>query len=230
MATTVYELDGIDDVRFSPFCWRTLLALKHKGFHDFERVPVSFRDRSPIAFSNQERIPVLVDGDHWVSDSWDIACYLEDTYPERPTLFGGGMGRAEALFINAWAQQIQNPGLINTILWDEFQALDPADRDWFREDREKRFGDIESYKKGREEKLVHWRQSLEPLRATLHDQAYLSGDAPAYADYIVFSTFQFARCVGRYDVIGEDDLIQQWCECIMNLFDGYARAAPVLGA
>ena len=93
MATTVYELDGIDDVRFSPFCWRTLLALKHKGFHDFGRVPVSFRDRSPIAFSNQERIPVLVDGDHWVSDSWDIACYLEDAYPERPTLFGGGMGR-----------------------------------------------------------------------------------------------------------------------------------------
>ena len=108
MAITVYELDGIDDVRFSPFCWRTLLALKHKGFHDFERVPVSFRDRSPIAFSNQERIPVLVDGDTRVSDSWDIACYLEHTYPDRPTLFGGGMGRAEALFINAWAQQIQN--------------------------------------------------------------------------------------------------------------------------
>ena len=230
MTTTVYELDGIDDVRFSPFCWRTLLALKHKGFHDFGRVPVSFRDRSPIAFSNQERIPVLVDGDHWVSDSWDIACYLEDAYPERPTLFGGGMGRAEALFINAWAQQIQNPGLINTILWDAFQAVDPADREWWRADREKRFGDIESYREGREEKLVHWRQSLEPLRATLHDQAYLSGDEPAYADYTVFSTFQFARCVGRYDVIGEDDMIQQWCECIMNLFDGYARAAPVLGA
>ena len=106
--------------------------------------------------------------------------------------------------------------MIDTILWDEFQALDPADRDWFRVDREKRFGDIESYKEGGEEKLVHWRQSLEPLRATLHDQAYLSGDVPAYADYIVFSTFQFARCVGRYDVIGEDDLIQQWCECIMK--------------
>ena len=87
MTTTVYELDGIDDVRFSPFCWRTLMALKHKGFHDIERVPVSFRDSSPIAFSNQERIPVLVDGDHWVSDSWDIACYLEDTYPGRPALF-----------------------------------------------------------------------------------------------------------------------------------------------
>ncbi len=56
MTITVHELDGTGDVRFSPYCWRTLLALRHKGFHDFERVPVSFRDRSPIAFSNQERV------------------------------------------------------------------------------------------------------------------------------------------------------------------------------
>ena len=60
MTITVHELDGTGDIRFSPFCWRTLLALRHKGFDDFERVPVSFRDRTPIAFSNQERVPVPV--------------------------------------------------------------------------------------------------------------------------------------------------------------------------
>ena len=229
MTITVYELDGIDDVRFSPFCWRTLLALRHKGFDDFERVPVSFRDRSPIAFSKQERIPVLVDGARWVNDSWDIACYLEDAYPDRPALFGGDTARAEALFVNAWAQQIQNPGLINVILWDAFQAVDPADRNWWRQDREKRFGEIEAYRRGREEKLGPWRASLEPLRATLRAQPYLCGEAPAYADYIVFGTFLFARFVGRYDVIEPADPIRDWCERLLDLFDGYARSAPVPG-
>ena len=229
MTIAVYELDGIDDVRFSPYCWRTLLALRHKGFDDFERIPVSFRDRSPIAFSNQERVPVLADGDRWVSDSWDIACYLEDTYPDRPTLFGSDMGRAEALFINAWVQQIQT-GLYNIVLWDAFQTVDPADREWWRAAREKLFGPIEAYKEGGEEKLASWRDSLEPLRATLRGQAWLSGDAPAYADYIVFGAFQYARCIGRDDVIEKDDPIRQWCERIMNLFGGYARAAPVRDA
>lgn len=229
MTITVYELDGIDEVRFSPFCWRTLLALKHKGLEDIERVTVSFRDRSPIAFSNQDRIPVLVDGDTWVNDSWDIACYLEDTYPDHPTLFGSDMGRAEALFINAWTQQIQNPGLINIVLWDAFQAVDPEDRDWWREDREKRFGSIDSYKAGQSEKLAAWRQSLEPLRVTLGQQPYLSGETPAYPDYIVFASFQFARAIGRYDVIEADDPIREWCERILDLFDGYMRAAPILG-
>lgn len=228
MAITVFELDGIDDVRFSPFCWRTLMALKHKGLDGFERVPVSFRDRSPIAFSNQDRIPVLVDGDHWVNDSWDIACYLEDAYPDRPTLFGGEMGRAEALFINAWTQQIQNPGLISIILWDAFQAVDPADRDWWREDREKRYGKLETYQDGKDEKLGPWRQSLEPLRVTLGEQQFLGGEEPVYADYTVFCTFLFARCVGQYDVVEPDDPIHNWCERLLDLFDGFARQAPAV--
>ncbi len=226
MTITVYELDGVDDVRFSPFCWRTLLALKHKGLDGFERVPVSFRDRSPIAFSGQERIPVLADGDRWVNDSWDIACYLEDAYPDRPSLFGGETARAGALFVNAWTQRIQNPGLIHIVLWDAFQTVDPADRGWWREDREKRFGRIEDYREGREERLGPWRESLEPLRTTLRAQPYLGGEAPAYADYIVFGTFLFARFVGRYDVIAPADPIRDWCERLLDLFDGYARAAP----
>ena len=146
MTIIVYELDGIDDVRFSPYCWRTLLALRHKGFHDFERVPVPLHDRSPIAFSSQKRVPVLADGIRWVSDSWNIACYLEDTYPDRPTLFGGDMGRANALFINAWVQQIHKPGLLDITLQDTFQSVDPVDREWWRAAREKRFGPTEAHK------------------------------------------------------------------------------------
>jgi glutathione S-transferase len=230
MTITVYELAGRGEIRFSPFCWRTLLALKHKGIEDVVRVPVFFRDRAPIAFSKQERVPVIVDGDTWVNDSWKIACYLEDAYPDRPSLFGGAIGRAEALFINGWTQQIQNPGLINIILWDAFQQVDPDDRDWWRADREKRFGRIEDYRDGREEKLGPWRRSLEPLRTTLSAQPFLCGDAPAYADYTVFGTFMFARCTSDLALLEAGDPIEAWRDRMLDLFGGFARSAPAVAA
>lgn len=41
------------------------------------------------------QVPVIVDANKdgkWVNDSWAIAKYLEATYPERPSLFGGSTG------------------------------------------------------------------------------------------------------------------------------------------
>ncbi len=38
------------------------------------------------------QVPVIVDknqNDKWVNDSWAIANYLEDTYPDRGSLFEG---------------------------------------------------------------------------------------------------------------------------------------------
>ena len=43
------------------------------------------RDRA----AGSEKVPVLLDGETAVVDSWTIANYLEDTYPDRPSLFGG---------------------------------------------------------------------------------------------------------------------------------------------
>ncbi len=226
MTITVYELGGLEDFRYCPFCWRTLMAVKHKGIESFDRVPVFYRDRSPIDFTGQGKVPVLVDGDRWVNDSWDIADYLEDTYADRPALFGGDVGRGGAQFISAWTNQLRRPGLTEVILWDAFEHLDPADRDWWREDREKRFGRLEDYKDGREEKAVAWRQRLDPLRATLAKQPFLGGELPGYADYIMFGEFQWARCISQVQLIEADDPIYEWRETILDLFDGFARAAP----
>lgn len=65
-----YDLAGADpERRFSPFCWRTKLALAHKGL-PVETIPWRFTDKDVIAFSSQGRVPVLVDGDKTVFDSW----------------------------------------------------------------------------------------------------------------------------------------------------------------
>ena len=60
MTPTLYELAGRDGHRFSPYCWRTLMALKHKGLA-FERVAMKFTDRACIAASGQDRVPAYAD-------------------------------------------------------------------------------------------------------------------------------------------------------------------------
>ena len=226
MSLTLYELGGRDGFRYCPFCWRTLMAMKHKGLDEFERVPVYYRDKSPIAFSNQGLTPVLVDGDRWVNDSWAIADYLEEVFADRPSLFGGDMGRAQASFVSAWIRQLQKPGLTEILLWDAFEHLDPQDRDWWRKDRQPRFGRLEDYREGREERVREWRARLGPLRVTLSGQPFVSGEAPAYADYIVFGDFQWARCISRIKLIEAGDPIHAWRERMLDLFGGFARTAP----
>src|SRR5271157_2025590 len=99
----LYDLAGAEeDRRFSPYCWRIRMALAHKGL-EVETIPWRFTEKQAIARSDQGRVPVLVDGERWVSDSWTIANYLEDTHPDRPSLFGGPAGRALSHFHANWA-------------------------------------------------------------------------------------------------------------------------------
>ena len=84
----LYTLRIADGREPSPFVWRARMALAHKGLV-VERVPIGYGEKDKLAFSRQGLVPVLVDGERWVNDSWAIAQYLEDTYPQRPTLFGG---------------------------------------------------------------------------------------------------------------------------------------------
>ena len=52
------------------------------------------------------QVPVLVDGDNVIHESFEIAKYLEKTYPKAPSLFGGEGGEAGCLFANAYADAI----------------------------------------------------------------------------------------------------------------------------
>ncbi len=225
MSIVLYELTGAEERRFSPYCWRALMALAHKGLEP-ERRPIRFSDKEQIAFSGQDRVPVLVDGDLVVPDSWSIACHLEDNYPDAPTLFGADQGRALARFVADWTATIQ--GLIHSaVVLDIFNHLDSADHAYFRESREKRLGvSLEEVQQGREDRLPALRQALYPLRATLAAQPFLCGAAPAYADYVVFGAFQWARVISPFKLLGSDDPVHAWRERLLDLHDGLARRAP----
>ncbi|MBV9734713.1 MAG: glutathione S-transferase family protein [Acidisphaera sp.] len=228
MAIILYDLAGADPaLRFSPFCWRTRLALAHKGL-SVETRPWRFVDKAAIAFSGSEKVPVIVDGGRVVADSWAIAEYLEEAYPDRPSLFGGDVGRAHARFINAWADAALHPAILRLVVRDVWSVLDPGDQDYFRASREARLGaTLERIVQDREARLGAVRQALEPLRLVLAASPWLGGEAPSYADHSVFGSLQWPRCVSRPDLLAGDDPVAAWRGRMLGLFDGLAERAAV---
>lgn len=230
MAIVMYDLAGADPaLRFSPYCWRIRMALAHKGLA-VETVPWRFTEKAVLAFSGQGRVPVIRDGDAVVSDSWSIAEYLEATYPDRPSLFGGATGRAHARFINSWADGVMLGGIARLIVRDLLDVVDPKDRTYFRESREARFGmSLEAVQQGRETGVADFRASLLlPVRLVLGRQKWLGGDTPSYADHIIFGTLQWPRCVSWFELVAADDPIAAWRERMLDLFDRLARKAPTV--
>ncbi|WP_462381332.1 glutathione S-transferase family protein [Pseudomonas sp. Marseille-QA0892] len=224
----LYELTGArDDIRFSPYCWRTRFALAHKEL-GIEGIAWRFSDKEAIAASGQGKVPVIVDGDRHVSDSWAIAEYLEAQYSDRPSLFGSDATRALTHFINQWTDVSVHPALARLLLPEIHDILAEADKDYFRSTRESMLGaSFEQLRGERDQWLAKLREILAPLRRTLSNQPFITGEAPAYADHIVAGTFQWARICSTQPVLAEDDPVSEWMDRMLDAYAGMARQAPV---
>jgi glutathione S-transferase len=227
MALKMYDLAAADPrLRFSPYCWRTRMALAHKGLA-VETLPWRFTEKDVIAFSGQGRVPVLIDGETVVSDSWEIADYLEKTYPDRPALFGSDDARGTALFVKRWTEGQLHPALVRLIIADIAKILDPKDVDYFRESREKALGArLEDHVAAKAENLKRLGDLMAPLRFTVKDMPFLGGERPAYADYIVFGALQWARCASPQNLLEDDDPVAAWFGRLLDLYGGLGARAP----
>jgi glutathione S-transferase len=226
----LYDLAGADErARFSPNCWRTRLAIAHKRL-PVETIAWRFTEKEAIAFSGQGRVPVLIDGDRCLIDSWSIADYLEVTYADRPSLFGGAIGRSLARFINQWTSEILHPAITRVIVPDIPKMLHPMDREYFRTTREASLGtSFEALAAAREENLVVLSSVLKPLSSTLAQQKFLAGEAPNYADHVAFAAFQWARVTSKIPLVTSADPIAAWCERMLDAYGGLARETPAAG-
>ena len=227
MALIFYERVGHEGRRPSPFSWRIRYALAHKGV-DFEVRPVRFADVETIRkLTGQHQTPVLVDGDKAVHETWDIACHLEDRFPDRPSLFGGALGRGMARMINVWSDTQLSPPL-RRVIYGHFPAvLDAGDRAYFRSTRERDLGmTLEAACEEPAAKLAAFQQGCLPLERTLAHQPYICGAAPAYADYIVFSVFQMARLGCPLDVVAEGSRIADWRARMIAMFGNLGDRFP----
>jgi glutathione S-transferase len=222
----LYDLAGKDPSRrFSPYCWRTRLALEHKQL-PVETIPWRFTEKDVISPSNQGRVPVLVDGERWISDSWTIACYLEDTYPDSPSLFGGDSARNLTRLFSCFADALVT-AIFQFIALDVYNHLHEKDLEYFRTSREQRVGvTLEELSSRREARIPDFRESLNFLRATLKTQPFFAGDQPMYADHAIFGPFQWARCTSTFQLLADEDPLRIWLERMLSAYGGLARNVP----
>jgi len=224
---TLWELKGRGGRRYSLFSWRARMALRHKEL-EFESEPVCLTDKATIEFSGGRTVPVIRDGDAVVRDSWKIAEYLEHRYAEAPPLFGGEIGQGVSHAFNAWVDRVVVPAMFRVIAADVHERVDPADADYFRASIEKFLGTtLEETRAGGDQALRGLGRTLEPMQAALKRQPYVCGSRPAYADYILFSVFQWARVMSPQEVLGPENPLCAWRERMLDLFGAFARNVPV---
>lgn len=219
MTRLLYELAGADEtLRFSPYCWRAKLALAHKNL-EYETIPWRFTDKEAIAFSGQGQVPVLVDDGHVVSDSQAIAEYLDETYPNEPPLFGEAPARGLTNFIKAWTEQVLHPALAPILMPDIFALLAERDKEYFRTTREARLGrTIEELTARRGDAVAALQPVLQPLLTTLQNQKFIAGEAPNYADHIVFGALQWAQLTSSTPLLDPASPLSTWMTAVLETY------------
>ncbi|ASQ04524.1 glutathione S-transferase family protein [Sinorhizobium meliloti WSM1022] len=225
MTRKLYALSGTDTSRpFSPHVWKTKLSLAHKGL-TFDIAPVGFTEIPRLEQGATKIVPLLRDGEKLVSDSFDIALYLEEAYPDRPPLFSGEGGKAMARFVEGWSQTTLHPAIGRIAIMDIHDSLDPIDRAYFRASREERFGrPLEAVAEAGRGDRETFSAKLEPIRHMLKFQPFLGGDRPLFADYIVFGALQWARIVSPHRLLAAGDVVTDWFERCLDLHDGLGRS------
>ncbi len=226
MSIKLYELCGADENHlFSPHCWKTRMSLAHKGL-DFSSLPTSFTQVPKIEGGATKAVPLMRDGDTLLSDSYEIAKYLENTYPDAPTLFGGEGGMALTNFVINWSQSQLHPLIGGLAMKDIYDILADEDQAYFRKDREAKIKmTLEELHAGREGKVAMLNKALLPLKLMLKGQPYIGGDAPLFADYVVFGALQWMRMTCTIPVLAEDGEVADWFNRLLDMYDGMGRAA-----
>ncbi|WP_447928066.1 MULTISPECIES: glutathione S-transferase N-terminal domain-containing protein [unclassified Vreelandella] len=227
MDRIVYDLCGRDErLRFSPFCWRVHMSMAHKGLA-YRTEPWRFQEKEKIAFANHDKVPVLVDGETVVTDSFDIMRYLDKTYPESPIL-GEGQDYQRALFFKLFVERSVTPALFRIVVMDLLDAIHPDDRDYFRQKREAsfnmRFEELHNPEQGR----AQLAKALVPVNALLEESPFIDGQAPGGADYLLFGSMMWAHVVSREALFENDAPIATWFEKMLGVHDGIAGKAPTV--
>jgi glutathione S-transferase len=223
-AIRLYELVLADGKSASPYVWRTRYALAHKGI-PCEPVPVGFTGIPGIQAGRFKTVPIIEDGATSMSESWDIAEYLDRAYPDRTPLFATPAENAHARLIEAWLMAEVIRKLAGIYLLDVHDAARPEDRAYFRRTREQRVNgmSLEDFTAGREARLPQVRESLAPLRAHVSRFPFVGGAAPSYADYVAFGPFVWVSSIATIPLLAHDDTLRGWIERCFDLYGGIAR-------
>ncbi|KAI9292613.1 hypothetical protein K502DRAFT_307562 [Neoconidiobolus thromboides FSU 785] len=214
---------------FSPFAWRTQLALKHKGI-EFDEIKVRFKDInsiiSKLTDNKWKKVPaVQFSTGEVVFDSRTIADDLENKYQNQPKLFPNGTQLAHFLEHYVMANfMVLGAAVLDT----EFLTFKKEDQEFLKPI----FDKLNYVIKPKEETYPKIAKFLKPIELMLKETPFFEGEKPTYSDYIVFAFLQWFRVLTplHYKNIiedAEDKTLFKWFESILDLNNGYARSFPV---
>ena len=225
---TLYERVGAGGCRPSPYSWRIRFALAHKQLAA-NYVPVRFSDAGIVRrISGQHCVPVLVDRGDVVADSWAIADFLDRRYPARPPLFADVARKTMCRALHQWTEQVLVPPLHRLSVADFVGCVDPVDQRYYRESREAMLG-VRLEEACGDRKTLHG--EVEAAVATIERDfgagRFFGGEAPDYADYIVFSVFQWIRAFSALELLSEESILHPWRSRMIGLYGGLANTFPM---
>lgn len=223
MAIVLYDLIDKAGRRYSPYGWRVRMALLHKQLK-FD-VELCYHSDKKLAFTGQHLVPVLVDGERIVCDSWNIAAYLDQKYPDRPLLLKEPAEHSFAKFVNKWTDTVVGRPLVRPLYLDIWKSLHPeADASAFRKQREQRnSATLEELHARRDNYFKDVNHALGPANALLSEQGFIAGEQPAYVDYILFGTLQMPFVLGIDPLDKSQGALRRWREQLQLRHDAWAK-------
>ena len=220
---TLYDLQIASGATISPFVWAVKYAVAHKGF-EMDIVPGGFTGIMERTGGKTERLPAIVDDGEWILDSWLIAEYLDEKYPDRPTLIGDPSVKVCAQFIEGWLwTHGVGPWMRCYVKSYRDRSLE-VDHEYVTESRARMMGGpLEEIVIGREDRLPQISAALEPLRATLRENEWFGGDSPNYVDYRLLGCFLWLASVADTPALAADDPLRDWLDRGFDLHGGLGR-------
>jgi glutathione S-transferase len=220
----LYELVLHNGRSASPFVWRIRYALAHKGI-PFESVYLGFTEIPNVLGGKFKTVPILEHGATALSESWDIAEYLDRAFPESPRLFNTPAELALVKLMDAWFLGDVLRKMSRVYVKDVHDGARPEDQPYFRESRERNMKgkSLEGFTADRAALLPAIRAALAPLRTHLQAFPFLGGGTPNFADYIALGGFYWAASAGTLPLLERDDPLRGWLDRGFGLYGGIAR-------
>jgi glutathione S-transferase len=207
---TFYDITGsLPGKAWSPNTWKTRLALNFKGipYHtewlEYPEIePLCKRIGAPPTGTKKTdgttphyTLPVIKDDSTGavISDSWNIAVYLDKTYPDLPLLFPGGTKPLQAAFENVWLDALMTHGMAVFLPRVPEVALNPPSAEYFIRTRSADFGkplaEVAPTGTAKEKHFSDWQKQLSKAARLygLSDGPFLLGETVSYADLIAGS-------------------------------------------
>ncbi|CAF2753698.1 unnamed protein product [Rotaria sp. Silwood2] len=235
---------------FSPNTWKTRMSLLHKGVK-FETISATLLDfRGDLARrSNQRHISApaieLPDGT-FIYDSFRIAEWLENAYPNAPSLFTGD-GK---LSCDAWPEHINLGKNYARMIDLGLGASKPEWAVWFdlffpqldkiitgEEHRAYFISDARHGPQGYQkllsldcqELMRRAKMNIQPLVQILRERPneYFQGTHPGQVDYVIFGRYAYCRMLDTkltreiWNDQGEE--LNTWIKKLSQAYDGHAQ-------